>query len=137
MNFIRLNHNPSALSRGITFILYFAFLSTSLAATRVQNSALQVKQKTVIHQVNIVGFKFVPERLEVAVGDRVTWTNNDIAPHSVIISQSNTAKKGKEITPRLEPKQSFSFQVTDGINYQCGIHPSMQGKIIIQSVDKR
>jgi plastocyanin len=27
--------------------------------------------------------KFVPERLEVAAGDRITWTNRDFVPHSV------------------------------------------------------
>ena len=27
--------------------------------------------------------KFAPERLEVAVGDRITWTNRDFVPHSV------------------------------------------------------
>src|SRR5207244_1807427 len=35
------------------------------------------------HEVRIEGMKFVPDRLEVAVGDRVTWTNRDFVPHSV------------------------------------------------------
>ena len=33
--------------------------------------------------MRIEGMKFVPERLEVAAGDRVTWTNRDFLPHSV------------------------------------------------------
>jgi len=35
------------------------------------------------HTVRIEGMKFIPERLEVAVGDTVVWTNKDFLPHSV------------------------------------------------------
>ena len=35
------------------------------------------------HSVRIEGMKFIPERLEVAAGDTVVWTNKDFLPHSV------------------------------------------------------
>jgi plastocyanin len=35
------------------------------------------------HQVSIEGMKFVPETVEVAPGDTVTWTNKDFVPHTV------------------------------------------------------
>jgi plastocyanin len=35
------------------------------------------------HMVSIEGMKFVPETVEVAAGDTVTWTNKDFVPHTV------------------------------------------------------
>ncbi|HEV8360054.1 MAG TPA: hypothetical protein VGR28_06330, partial [Candidatus Thermoplasmatota archaeon] len=36
------------------------------------------------HAVAIRDFAFVPQQLQVRVGDTVVWTNEDAAPHSII-----------------------------------------------------
>ncbi len=36
--------------------------------------------------------KFVPERLEVAAGDRITWTNRDFVPHSVTATTATSCR---------------------------------------------
>ena len=52
------------------------------------------------HAVRIEGMKFIPERLEVAAGDTVVWTNKDFLPHSV------TAREARVESGDLAPNKS-------------------------------
>ena len=78
------------------------------------------------HEVDIISFK-VPT-LTIKVGDTVTWTNRDSAPHTA------TANGGSFDTDRLETGESGSFTFTSAgtFDYFCAIHPSMKGKIIVE-----
>ncbi|MCJ7473074.1 MAG: cupredoxin family copper-binding protein, partial [Actinobacteria bacterium] len=88
-------------------------------------SETEVKS-SVDHEVSIEDFAFNPSDLTIKVGDTVTWTNNDGAAHTVKMDtfESETMPKG----------DTFSFTFSDaGIyKYICGIHPSMNGKIIVE-----
>jgi plastocyanin len=78
--------------------------------------------------VLIEGMKFVPERLEVAVGDRITWTNRDLVPHSV------TAKaKGIE-SGDLGEGRSWTYVASKKgeIDYICRLHPVMHGVVTVR-----
>ena len=70
--------------------------------------------------------KFVPERLEVAAGDRITWTNRDFVPHSVtgekIESGDLAQNKGWTWTARGKGE----------IAYICRLHPVMRGVVIVK-----
>ena len=44
------------------------------------SSAKETKQK--VHHINIKDFEFSPSELMVRPGDRIIWTNLDIAPHT-------------------------------------------------------
>jgi len=78
--------------------------------------------------VRIEGMKFVPERLEVAVGDRVTWTNRDFLPHTITAPDS-----GIESGDLGEGKR-FSYMVKRAgeIPYLCRLHPVMKGTIVVR-----
>ncbi len=77
------------------------------------------------HAVEIKGFKFSPASLEVAVGDTVTFTNADSAPHT------GTALDGSFDTGTLSGGQSATVTISGAgdIDYKCNIHPSMKGTI--------
>ena len=79
------------------------------------------------HQVNIKGFRFEPETLTVKVGDTITFTNLDGAPHTAT-SQSRTWDSGK-----LKKGESADIDVTADMtkDYFCRFHPSMKGKLNI------
>lgn len=79
--------------------------------------------------VNIKNFSFNPSVLTVKVGTKVTWVNNDSAPHTITSDSDNLLN-----SPTLSPGQSFSFIFTNAIaeNYHCTIHPIMKGSIIVQ-----
>ena len=72
--------------------------------------------------------KFVPERLEVAVGDRITWTNADFVPHSVTASER--AIESGDLT---EGKSwSYVARTPGEISYICRLHPVMRGTVVVK-----
>jgi plastocyanin len=76
--------------------------------------------------VAIKGFAFAPGTIQAKVGQEITWTNDDAAPHTV------TAKSGGGLdSGTLAQGASFSFtpEQAGTIEYFCEIHPSMVGTI--------
>jgi plastocyanin len=77
------------------------------------------------HQVIIEGMKFVPERVEVAVGDSITWVNRDPVPHTV----TNTAKKLESGTIEPNGKWRYVVRRKGDVDYVCRFHPGMRGTL--------
>jgi plastocyanin len=78
--------------------------------------------------VSVASFLFGPEKLTVALGTTVTWTNTDASPHQVSV-------KGKPLrTPIILKGQSKSLTFTEPGTYEytCGLHPSMKGTIEVK-----
>ena len=101
-----------------------------LAVLSPTHSALaQPKPAAKTHTVLITGFRFVPERLEVEVGDTVIWKNQDIVPHTA------TAKKVFD-SKKLDTGQSWSYVATKkGTHpYICLYHPTMAGELVVNEV---
>lgn len=78
------------------------------------------------HQITISGFEFVPEEIEVKVGDTITWVNKDVVPHNVVDISNKQV-----VTPDLMQGGNFSYVVNSAMSYRCGFHPSMKGSIVI------
>lgn len=95
---------------------YFSFSGTA-AAQAAQSS------------VTIQNFVFDPTPLTVKVGDMVTWTNMDTAPHNAV------ADDGSFKTPDLQKGQSATLTLTTPGEhaYICTIHPRMKGTLIVQA----
>lgn len=102
-------------------IMVFAMIAAASFSAHAEDSAGQE------HIVEIVGFKFVPEQLEVKPGDTVTWTNRDIAPHTA------TGKDGSWDTGTLKQNESKSIVVSQEMagKYFCRFHVSMVASISI------
>ncbi len=81
-----------------------------------------------VHKVKIESFAFVPAELTVNVGDTVVWTNEDRVVHTA------TALDGSFSTGRIGNDQSreVSFTNAGEYAYNCNIHPSMKGLIVVQ-----
>ncbi|MBI2138978.1 cupredoxin family copper-binding protein [Candidatus Woesearchaeota archaeon] len=77
--------------------------------------------------VSIKGFAFSPKDVAVNVGDTITWTNEDSAPHTVKITgmpESDELSKGDSWSKTFTEAGTFS--------YICGLHPSMKGTITVK-----
>ncbi|MBI2139742.1 cupredoxin family copper-binding protein [Candidatus Woesearchaeota archaeon] len=77
--------------------------------------------------VSIKGFAFNPKDAAVNVGDTITWTNEDSAPHTVKITgmpESDELSKGDSWSKTFTEAGTFS--------YICGLHPSMKGTITVK-----
>lgn len=76
--------------------------------------------------VSIKDFAFEPASLTVSAGDTVRWTNLDTATHTI---------KGSGFESQaLREGDSYEYVFTKAGNYvyECSIHPSMQGNIIVE-----
>ncbi len=80
-----------------------------------------------VHEVMIERFEFAPETLSVAVGDRIRFTNNDVAPHTA------TATDESWDTGRLNRGDSAEIDIVDGMTatYFCRFHPNMKAAITL------
>ena len=80
------------------------------------------------HKVTIQGMKFVPERIEVAAGDTIVWSNKDIVPHTV------TAAGAKVESGELQQGKSFKFVARrkGEMDYICRLHPVMKGVVVVK-----
>jgi plastocyanin len=79
------------------------------------------------HEVIIERFAFTPAALEVQVGDTITFTNLDRAPHNVIPRDMSLVQF--QASPILRTNDSFTLEITemDDILAHCGVHPRMPG----------
>ena len=81
----------------------------------------------VTHEVQIQKFAFEPARITVKTGDKIKWTNVDLAPHTA------TADAFGWDTGELVRGQSGEVTVTADMetSYFCVFHPHMKGQIDI------
>jgi amicyanin len=78
--------------------------------------------------VTIDNFTFTLPELTVAVGTTVKWVNHDDIPHNVV--EKNKAFRSKALD--TDDSYSFTFASAGTYDYFCGLHPHMQGKIIVK-----
>ena len=100
-------------------------MTTSGAAGTPEAEASE--QRDAAAAVGIDNFKFLPDTLEVAAGTKVTWTNMELSPHTVVADdgsfESDTLSDGDTF--------SFTFETAGTFPYFCGIHTSMKGEIVV------
>jgi plastocyanin len=77
--------------------------------------------------VRIDNFTFTPQTVTAHAGDTIVWQNHDDIPHSVVASGTFKSRA-------LDTDENFSFRVdkVGNIDYFCGLHPHMQGKIVVE-----
>jgi len=99
-----------------------------MAALAVAFAATAAHGAGKAHTVRIEGMKFVPERLEVAAGDTVTWVNKDFLPHSV------TAPESKVESGDLTQGKTWKLvaRKKGEMNYICRLHPVMHGTLVVK-----
>ena len=78
--------------------------------------------------VTIDNFSFTPKELTVAVGTTVKFVNHDDIPHNVV----NKDKAFRSKALDTDDSYSFTFASAGTYDYFCGLHPHMQGKIIVK-----
>ncbi|NKQ53485.1 cupredoxin family copper-binding protein [Amycolatopsis sp. K13G38] len=121
------------------------FSFASLSSSKTENSALpaslqsnpvatQLYEKLADAQatskaVEMKGYAFSPSTLQISVGDTVTWTNNDSAPHNVVVTDGPE----KFSSPLIQQGQTFSHTFTQAgtYSYYCSVHPDMKATITV------
>ena len=82
---------------------------------------------------------FQPNPIQVAVGDTVTWTNDDLEPHTVTSGSNGVPDNKFNSSPNFIPLMSlgatFSHNFTEAGEYPyfCLLHPNMVGTVRVMS----
>jgi len=98
---------------------------TPEAGTSTQSESQESNDVVTIAMKDI---KFVPHDAEVKVGQKVTWENDDSAPHNV------TAEQGADFkSDTINQGGTFDYTPAKAgtIDYVCTIHPGQDGKLIV------
>jgi plastocyanin len=80
-----------------------------------------------------------PNPVQVKVGSKVTWTNNDSQPHTVTSGSNgqpdNKFNSSPNFNPLMNQGQTFSFTFTQAGDYPyyCLLHPNMVGTVNVSS----
>ena len=81
---------------------------------------------------------YSPNPIEVKVGQKVTWTNNDSVQHTITSGTAGSPDSGKAfdsgLTKLLNNGQTFehTFAAAGEYPYYCQLHPTMVGKVIVK-----
>ena len=119
---LRLTAGRLAIGRA----LVLAILLGPVAGAMLAFAAVAAQDPTNV--VTIDNFTFSPKDLTVAVGTTVKWVNHDDIPHNVI--DKNKAFRSKALD--TDDAYSFTFASAGTFDYFCGLHPQMQGKIVVK-----
>ncbi|WP_455922751.1 cupredoxin domain-containing protein [Pseudomonas putida] len=75
--------------------------------------------------IDIKGFMFDPQPLEIAIGTTVTWINHDPIPHTV----AETSHLFRSAALDTDERFSWTFKDPGTYQYFCTVHPQMVGTI--------
>lgn len=77
--------------------------------------------------VSIKDFAFNPADIQAKVGDTITFTNNDSAPHTATLDDGSCS------TGTISPSSSdgLTFTAAGTYPFHCKIHTSMHGTITV------
>lgn len=108
-------------------MLRIARWTAVLVVVATLNSVSGVAAEPVEHIVEITGFKFVPEAIDVSAGDKITWINRDIAPHTASSDDDSWD------TGTLKQNESKSLVVSSNMSsgYYCRFHPGMTASVSV------
>ncbi len=78
--------------------------------------------------VDIANFAFAPKDIQAKVGQTITFTNNDSAPHTATATEGAKFDSGQ-----LDQGKSFSYTAKKAgtIQFVCSFHPNMTGTITV------
>jgi len=97
-----------------------------MAAGATNGSAAQDGAKE--YTITIAAMRFEPDTLAVRRGDRVTWVNEDLVPHTA------TASAKAFDSGSIAPGGTWTWIATEpGTQvYVCTFHPTMKGELSIR-----
>lgn len=102
-------------------------LRLTAAAAAALPVLVTTAQAATTHTVRITNFTFEPATLTIAVGDSVTWINEDTAPHTA------TADSGAFDTGNLGRGASATLTFNGAADYPyfCAVHPRMRANLTV------
>ena len=79
-------------------------------------------------EIKIDNFSFGPVLLTVAPGTKVTWTNRDDIPHTIVADDKTFKSRALDTDETF----SYTFDAPGTYPYFCSIHPHMTGTVVVK-----
>jgi plastocyanin len=98
------------------------------AATTAASAPCTDSTGATVVAVGVADFKW-QQPINAKVGDVITWTNGDSAPHKVALDDGSCAMS--ENIPGGGGTKSLVFSVAGTFPFHCSVHPTMKGTITI------
>jgi plastocyanin len=109
---------------GIKLLLLFPILFLySCHSSNEKNAESSNRADTVVMQQ----MKFIPELLTVKKGDTIIWINKGMVDHTVKEEKTNGF-----YSDTIHVGKTWKTVATENAYYDCTIHPTMKGKIVIK-----
>ncbi|MDD1702484.1 MAG: cupredoxin domain-containing protein [Methanoregula sp.] len=107
-----------------------------IATTTVPVTVVTTTQTTSTSTtISILDTRFDPDTTTVPLGSIVRWVNADDRPHSVVFTRDSKNIPQIATSGALSAGQSFSVKFAEPGTYlyHCGMHPAIEGTVIVQS----
>jgi len=98
-----------------------------LVATTAFGIILTLPAVAADNEVDIDNFAFTPKELTVKAGTAIVFHNRDDIPHLVVGAKGEFHSKALDTDDTFE----FTFAKPGTYSYFCGLHPQMQGKVVV------
>jgi plastocyanin len=126
---------PTSVLFGILTIVAIVTIAPHVfaATTQVQMSPGAGSDQSCVAAKNC----FDPNVVNIAVGDTVTWTNNDKVGHTTtsgLPTDNQTGTVWDSSLVKAGGTYSFTFQTAGDYKYFCMVHPWMAGEVIVGAV---
>lgn len=102
----------------------FRLITLAVAASAANGIATAAPSALVVH---LKDFTYAPTRLEVRVGDTVTFVNDDAEAHTVTSSDRAFDSEGLDTNGTWK----HTFVRAGTYAYFCELHPYMKGTIVV------
>jgi plastocyanin len=104
-------------------------MTTGGAAGTPEAAASDQGDAAAVVEVDIQDFAYNPDPVTISIGQRVTWTNQDSAPHTATardrdVLQSGTLNQGDTYTQTFDTPGTY--------DYFCEFHPNMKGTVVVR-----
>ena len=124
---------------GVMLALVFSLIQNNSSEIKTEKSEITLEADVIMPtKVSRPGCEktnscYVPSIISINKGDKVTWSNEDVAFHSVT---SGTYDNPTELfdSGHMDPGQKFtvSFEEKGQIDYFCTLHPWMEGRVLVE-----
>lgn len=108
--------------------------AAAIAALAAVAAPAPATTATTTHRVRLGEYFYRPKRLQIAVGERVRFTNAGRIEHTVADATAGGAIRAKVIRPRLlghGKSQTVTFTRRGVVHYVCTLHPTRMGGTIV------
>jgi len=105
-----------------------ALLAVAALHDYAYGTPVEAHAKPATHVVTMEGLQFSPATLTVRRGDRITWVNKDLFPHTA------TGPKGTFDSASIPAGGSWTFVAGEAgtFAYTCTFHPTMKATLTVR-----